>query len=976
MKQIKMLLLTGMVMLFAATASMGDTLYEDAEDGNTDGWSIYDANPAGATITNIYDNDKASRVIQFAGSGTGNGYMLGGFEGTGTAWNNTQEKTIQWSMNYSGSYIIYVRTMTSNGKRLIRYTTSDSDGGLSGSHIIIGLGSDSNNGTWQTFTRDLEADLQAYEPGNDLLAVNAFMIRGSGMVDDIELLSGGEVPDTTPPVITLNGLNPMEVTQGDTFTDPGATAVDNVDGAVPVTESGTVDTSTIGSYTRTYTATDAAGNIQTETRTVNVVEAGQPSSGTLYEDAEDGNTDGWSIYDANPAGATITNIYDNDKASRVIQFAGSGTGNGYMLGGFEGTGTAWNNTQEKTIQWSMNYSGSYIIYVRTMTSNGKRLIRYTTSDSDGGLSGSHIIIGLGSDSNNGTWQTFTRDLEADLQAYEPGNDLLAVNAFMIRGSGMVDDIELLSGGEVPDTTPPVITLNGLNPMEVTQGDTFTDPGATAVDNVDGAVPVTESGTVDTSTIGSYTRTYTATDAAGNIQTETRTVNVVAASNTTPTASNFNISLDVNESIVIDDWKVRSSASDSDNDPLSASVMTNGSYGTCDVTEDFLSYSKTIETNATDTCLLGISDSTDTIQITVTIHSLFWKQISGGDWHTLAIKSDGTLWAWGLNDYGQLGDGTTVNRNSPVQIGTETNWVSVSGGGRHTIAIKIDGTLWAWGRNTYGQLGDGTTTDRHIPIQENTHGTNWISMTTGFDHIVAIKTNGTLWSWGRNTYGQLGDGTTTDRHIPIQESTAATDWDSVASGGWHTVAIKTDGTLWAWGRNTYGQLGNGTTNNKSSPTKLGTDTDWRSASASDYHTVATKIGGTLWALGRNHFGQLGDGTTSERHIPTLESTEATNWANVSASDYHTIVIQTDGTLWAWGQNTYGQLGDDTTDHHYDPTQEFTEAEDWSSMSTGDYHTIAIKSNGTLWAWGRNTYGQLGDGTTTVRHVPTQIIYGRN
>src|SRR3989344_6242212 len=241
------------------------------------------------------------------------------------------------------------------------------------------------------------------------------------------------------------------------------------------------------------------------------------------------------------------------------------------------------------------------------------------------------------------------------------------------------------------------------------------------------------------------------------------------------------------------------------------------------------------------------------------------QISARYKHTIAIKSDGTLWAWGYNLYGQLGDGTTSQRNSPVQIGTDNNRVSISAGGYHTIAIKSDGTLWAWGSNDSGQLGDGTYNNKTTPTQITTVAANWVSISTGGLHTLAIKSDGTLWAWGYNSGGQLGDGTATQRNSPVQIGTG-NNWTSIAAGYYHTIAIKSDGTLWAWGYNGYGQLGDGTMVNKSSPAQIGTDNNWASIEAGGYHTLAIKSDGTLWAWGDNGYGQLGDGTNTDRFSP--------------------------------------------------------------------------------------------------------------
>ncbi|MEW6556881.1 MAG: hypothetical protein AB1349_05935 [Elusimicrobiota bacterium] len=350
-----------------------------------------------------------------------------------------------------------------------------------------------------------------------------------------------------------------------------------------------------------------------------------------------------------------------------------------------------------------------------------------------------------------------------------------------------------------------------------------------------------------------------------------------------------------------------------------------------------------------------------------LYAQTWLKVSGGGYHTIAIKSDGTLWAWGYNGYGELGLGYTTQRTTPTQVGTASNWSSVSCGVFHTIAIKTDGTLWAWGDNEYGQLGLGDTTDRWTPTQVGT-ASNWSSVSGGEYHTIAIKTDGTLWAWGYNNYGQLGLGDTTNRTTPIQVGTL-TNWSSVSCGDYHTIAIKTDGTLWTWGWNYSGQLGLGDTTNRTTPTQVGTASNWSSVSGGEYHTIAIKTDGTLWAWGGNGNGQLGLGDTTDRNTPTPVGT-LTNWSSVSCGWDHTIAIKSDGTLWAWGGNDWGQLGLGDTTNRTTPTQVGT-ASNWSSVSGGEYHTIAIKTDGTLWAWGRNDNGQLGLGDTTNRSTPTCV-----
>ena len=283
------------------------------------------------------------------------------------------------------------------------------------------------------------------------------------------------------------------------------------------------------------------------------------------------------------------------------------------------------------------------------------------------------------------------------------------------------------------------------------------------------------------------------------------------------------------------------------------------------------------------------------------------QVAGGYQHTLAIKVDGTLWAWGWNNTGQLGDGTTIDKHSPVQTGTATNWTHVAAGYRHSLGIKADGTLSAWGYNYYGQLGDGTTTNRNSPVKIGV-ATDWAQVIAEQYFTLAIRTDGTLWAWGWNSYGKLGDGTTTDKHSPIQIGND-NNWAQVTAGSNYTIAVKTDGTLWAWGGN-GGQLGDGTTTDKHSPVQIGFDTDLVQVESGFSHTLATKTDGTLWAWGWNSYGELGDGTTTNKFYPVQIDT-ATNWLRVAGGGFHSIAIKTDNTLWTWGRNNYGQLGNWTT-----------------------------------------------------------------
>jgi alpha-tubulin suppressor-like RCC1 family protein len=253
---------------------------------------------------------------------------------------------------------------------------------------------------------------------------------------------------------------------------------------------------------------------------------------------------------------------------------------------------------------------------------------------------------------------------------------------------------------------------------------------------------------------------------------------------------------------------------------------------------------------------------------------------------------GTLWTWGRNNFGQLGDGSSiVHRSSPIQtVSGGTNWKQVACGS-HTTAIKTDGTLWTWGLNLYGALGDNTTANKSSPVQTVSGGTNWKSVFGGHYHTTAIKTDGTLWTWGHNRYGQLGDNTIGAKSSPVQTVAAGTNWKQVAGGWYHIAAIKTDGTLWLWGHNAYGELGDGSSIvHRSSPIQtVAGGTNWKLVVGGYYHTAAIKTDGTLWLWGHNGYGELGNNTVTRTSSPVQTVAGGTNWKQVADGYYHTAAV---------------------------------------------------------------------------------------
>ncbi|WP_052295857.1 fimbrillin family protein [Parasphaerochaeta coccoides] len=386
-----------------------------------------------------------------------------------------------------------------------------------------------------------------------------------------------------------------------------------------------------------------------------------------------------------------------------------------------------------------------------------------------------------------------------------------------------------------------------------------------------------------------------------------------------------------------------------------------------------------------------------------------KSVSAGAYYTMILKTDGTLWATGYNYYGQLGlgdSGSGTNRSTPVPV-TSMNAdpsnpaVAISVGSlayngtaylSHTMILKKDSTLWATGYNQYGSLGDGTTTNRSTPVQvkDNAGGfmTDVKAVSAGVYHTMILQKDGTLWATGRNNFGQLGVGeaNTYTTSIPVQ---VMTDVAAVSAGNSHTIILKTDGTLWATGYNNFGQLGDGTMANKNTPVRVkdttdgsGFMTDVAAVSAGAYHTMILKNNGTLWATGFNSAGQLGDGTTTNRSTPVRvkDTTDGsgfmTDVAAVSVGNAHTMILKKDGTLWATGQNSDGRLGDGSTTSKNTPVQVSSMGADVAAVSAGENHTMILKKDLTLWATGYNYYGQLGlgdSGSGNNRITPEQVVF---
>jgi alpha-tubulin suppressor-like RCC1 family protein len=324
-----------------------------------------------------------------------------------------------------------------------------------------------------------------------------------------------------------------------------------------------------------------------------------------------------------------------------------------------------------------------------------------------------------------------------------------------------------------------------------------------------------------------------------------------------------------------------------------------------------------------------------------------------------------LWTWGSGGNGRLGDRFLTNRSTPVTtFAGGTDWKQVSSGGSYTAAIKTDGTLWTWGLGNNGRLGTNDTTQRSTPVTTFAGGTNWKQISLGYSHAAAIKTDGTLWTWGSNSRGQLGTNDTTQRSTPVTTFAGGTNWKQVSSGQDHTAAIKTDGTLWTWGYGNLGRLGNAQITDRSTPvTTFAGGTNWKQVSSSSQHTAAIKTDGTLWTWGSGGNGRLGNANTTNRSTPVTTFAGGTNWKQVSFGNFHAAAIKTDGTLWTWGAGSFGRLGTNDLTTRSTPVTTFAGGTNWKQVSSNSAHTAAIKTDGTLWTWGSGTNGKLGNAVTT-------------
>lgn len=345
-------------------------------------------------------------------------------------------------------------------------------------------------------------------------------------------------------------------------------------------------------------------------------------------------------------------------------------------------------------------------------------------------------------------------------------------------------------------------------------------------------------------------------------------------------------------------------------------------------------------------------------------------VAAGESHSLVLTNEGNLWGWGRNGYGQLGNGATTDSSPPVQTSNLTGVSDFAAGQYHSIALKSDGTVWAWGSNIHGVGGEGSSDITSTP--EQVSGLSDVSgIGAGDTHSLAVKNDGSVWTWGDNTYGQLGDGTTTTRPTPVQVHELS-DVSAVVGGFYSSIALKNDGTVWAWGINSNGQLGDGSTTNHSTPVQVSGLSGISSIAVgpAGNHILALKNDGTVWAWGWNYYGQLGDGTTTNRSTP-VQVSNLSDVSQISNGYTHSLALKSDGTVWTWGSNGAGQLGDETRTNRSTPVQ-VSNLSGVSAIAGGGSHSVALKNDGTARAWGSNNYEQLGIGAAYNSSTPVQVL----
>lgn len=356
-----------------------------------------------------------------------------------------------------------------------------------------------------------------------------------------------------------------------------------------------------------------------------------------------------------------------------------------------------------------------------------------------------------------------------------------------------------------------------------------------------------------------------------------------------------------------------------------------------------------------------------------------ESLSAGNYHNVVLRSDGTVWAWGNNSSGQLGDGTYNHSSVPVQVSTATgmtNVVKVESGSNHCLALDSSGQVWAWGVNSAGQLGNISTTSSNLPVKvAAVSGSGYLNNATdisaGDVHSLAILSGGSAVAWGRNFNRQLGDGTNTSRDRPVAISTLSSGVLKISAGTAHSAAIVAGGEVKCWGANANGQLGNGTTTLSATPVSTGLTGVSEIFAGKNFTMAVLSSDGSMKAWGSNAYAYLGDNMSASQQNSPVAVLNVSGIVAISAGDQTCFAVDSDGDLWAWGNNQYGVLGMGSATHSYVPVQ-LGLGDEIAGVCSGAFHSLMVTEEGEFLSCGINNFGQLGDGVTLTRPEPEQVV----
>jgi len=385
---------------------------------------------------------------------------------------------------------------------------------------------------------------------------------------------------------------------------------------------------------------------------------------------------------------------------------------------------------------------------------------------------------------------------------------------------------------------------------------------------------------------------------------------------------------------------------------------------------------------------GLSEGTHTFQVKAGKNGIWDKSpasyswsiyelassVSAGYSHTCGLTSSGGVKCWGENSYGQLGNGNNTNSNVPVNVSGLSSGVSaISAGNYHTCAVLTSGGVKCWGWNNFGELGNGDNNESNVPVDVSGLSSGVSAISAGLIHTCGLLTSGGVKCWGYNEDGELGNGNNTNSNVPVDVSGLSSGISAISAGGAHTCGLLTSGGVKCWGKNDYGQLGNGNNTNSNVPVNVsGLSSGISAISAGGYHTCALSSGGVkCW--GYNEYGQLGNGNNTNSNVPVNVSGLSSGVSAISAGGYgHTCAVLTSGGVKCWGYNYFGELGNGNNNNSNVPVDVYGLSFGIASISAGFYHSCALNFSGGIKCWGYNEDGELGNGNNNSSNVPVNVL----